>query len=237
MSRDHFDRRVNALTQLRVDDVRRPELRSDDEHHLRRVLRARPGEEIVLSNGHGEYCFATVADSGIVLASDSFIDPPMPERVLYLSPLKGDRSEVVVVKATELGITRVVPLCAHHLAVKFKGDAREKILSRWRRLAAEAVGQCRRTWDLVIDDPLEVTEVPSEVAVAEFGGTGSLDTVSAIAVGPEGGWAPGEWATDRTLIGLGEQVLRADTAAIAAATLLVATGPGWSRHTAGPEVR
>jgi len=54
-----WPRRVAALTQLRVADVARPELARDDDHHLRRVLRAEDGEEIVVTNGAGSWSSTT----------------------------------------------------------------------------------------------------------------------------------------------------------------------------------
>ena len=118
------------------------------------------------------------------------VDPPTPETTLYLAPLKGDRSEWAVAKATELGVSRIVPLVSERLVVKFRGEVRDKIVARWRRIAAEAGGQCRRTYDVVIDEPVHVRDVPVNVAVADFAGGGDWSGVRAVAVGPEGGWAP-----------------------------------------------
>ncbi len=230
MSRADLPRRVRALSQFRVDDLASLTLTPDDEHHLRRVLRAREGEEIVLTDGRGGYRFATVTSSSYEPASEIGQDDPLLDTTLYIAPLKGDRSENVVVKATELGVTRVVPLTSRFVAVKFRGEARDKALARWRRVAREAMGQCRRTWDLVIEDPVEVSGVPRDVAVADFGGTATLEGVRAIAIGPEGGWEHDEWPSEQPRVSLGDHVLRGDTAAIAAATLLVSRGAGWSRH-------
>lgn len=66
------------------------------------------------------------------------------------------------------------------------------------------------------------------MAVAEPGTTGSLRGVRAIAIGPEGGWATDEWPQNQARIGLGNTVLRGETAAIVAATLLVLRGEGWA---------
>jgi 16S rRNA (uracil1498-N3)-methyltransferase len=178
------------------------------------------GEELVVTNGSGSWSFATVQDSGLKRVSEVYLDPEPTAVALYMAPLKGDRSEWVVAKATELGVSAIIPLLSERLTVKFKGEAREKILERWRRISAEASGQCRRTYDLVIGDPVTPAQVPASVAVADFTGGTEMATVRALAIGPEGGWAPGEWTAERQVISLGSTVLRAETAAIAGAALM-----------------
>jgi 16S rRNA (uracil1498-N3)-methyltransferase len=220
-------RRVAALTQLRVADIDAPVLARDVEHHLRRVLRARVGEEIVLTDGAGSWRFATVAEEGLDVVSDVVVDPAAPETMLYLAPLKGDRGEWAVAKATEVGVSTIVPLVSQRLASKFRGEVRDKVLGRWRRIAAETCGQCRRTYDLVIAEPLTPEDVPDDVAIADFSGSGDWRGVRAVAVGPEGGWAPGEWAEERRRVGLGPTVLRGETAAVVAAALVTFTNGSW----------
>ena len=228
-----WPRRVAALTQLRVDDITVPVLGRDDDHHLRRVLRANVGEEIVLSDGRGAWRFASVAPSGLEVTSDVARDPAPTTTTLYFAPLKGERAEWAIAKATEVGVSRVVPLLSERVAIKFRGEARDKILARWRRIAAETCGQCRRTYDLVIDDPLTPAEVPADAAVADLVGDGAADVsgdwrgVSAVCVGPEGGWAPGEWEAARRRVSLGPTVLRGETAAVVAAALVTFTNGSW----------
>lgn len=224
-----WPRRVAALAQLRVEDPATPVLSRDDDHHLRRVLRAEIGEDVVVTNGGGDWSFAQVDEAGLRRVSEVHVDPVPAPATLYLAPIKGDRGEWAVAKATELGVTRIVPLVAARLAVKFKGENADKILSRWRRIALEAAGQCRRTYDILIDEPMRVADVPADVAVADFGGTASWANVHGVAIGPEGGWEPGEWDEARVRVGLGPTVLRAETAALAAATLLAAARGGWGR--------
>ena len=228
MSLIEFERRVNALTQMRVADVAVPILDKDDRHHLFKVLRAQAGEEIVVTDGRGSWAFASVGDGEIVRTSDVVQDAEPYPTELFIVPLKGDKSELAVSKLVELGVTSITPLISENMQVKFKGEHREKILERWHRIALEAAGQCRRTYDITINEPVKVSDVPVDVAVAEPGTTGSLRGIRAIAIGPEGGWAPGEWSEKQLRIGLGSTVLRGETAAIVAATLLVLRGEGWA---------
>jgi 16S rRNA (uracil1498-N3)-methyltransferase len=222
-----WPRRVAALGQFRVPDPQRPVLASEDEHHLRNVLRARSGEEIVVTNGAGSWCLCEVGDASLTRVTPVQVDPATPPTTIYLAPLKGDRSEWAVAKATELGVSRIVPLISERLTVRFKGESRNKILSRWRRIAGEASGQCRRTYDVLVDEPVNVSDVPSDVCVADFGGEGDWTGVRAVAIGPEGGWGASEWGVDRRRLALGPTVLRGETAAVAAASLLAFGAGGW----------
>jgi 16S rRNA (uracil1498-N3)-methyltransferase len=222
-----WPRRVAALGQFHVEVLAAPVLGRDDEHHLRKVLRANEGEEIVVINGKGSWALCEVTSSAIRRVSDVQTDPPSPETTLYLTPLKGDRAEWAVAKATEVGISRIVPLVSERMTVKFKGDAREKILSRWRRIAEEASGQCRRTYDVVVDEPVKVKDVQALVAVADLGATGNWAGLRSVAIGPEGGWASDEWDVGRRRVGLGPTVLRAETAGIVAASLLAFQAGSW----------
>jgi 16S rRNA (uracil1498-N3)-methyltransferase len=222
-----WPRRVAALGQFRVADPEDPVLGKDDEHHLRRVLRARTGEEVVVTDGHGAWSLCEVGETALTRVTSVHKDPARPITTLYLAPLKGDRSEWAVAKATELGVSHVVPLVSERVIVKFKGEARDKIVTRWRRIAAESCGQCRRTYDVVVEDPIDVANVPDDVCVADFDGDSNWNGVSSVAVGPEGGWAPGEWGEDRRRLTLGPTVLRGETAGIVAAALLAFGAGGW----------
>ncbi len=229
-----WPRRVAALAQFRVASLEMPVLEHDDEHHLRKVLRASEGEEVVVTDGRGSWALCEVLDDGLSRVSEVQLDPPAPETTLYLTPLKGDRAEWAVAKATEVGVCRVIPLVAERMTVKFKGESRERILARWRRVASEAASQSRRTHDLVIGDPVRVSDVHSLVAVADIGAPGSWGGVRSIAVGPEGGWANGEWGENRRRVGLGPTVLRSETAGVVAAALLAFQAGGWGFTLDGP---
>ena len=214
-----WSRRVAALTQVRVADVDLPVISRDDDHHLRRVLRAEAGEEVVVTDGAGSWRFATLTSTGLEVTSEVVVDPAPTPTTLYLAPLVGERGEWAVAKAVEVGVTTLVPLVSARVQ-RFRGESREKTLSRWRRIAREAAGQCRRTYDLVIAAPVTPSEVAPEVAICDHGGGRDWTGVRAVCVGPEGGWAPGEWDEDRVRLSLGELVLRGETAAVLAGALL-----------------
>jgi 16S rRNA (uracil1498-N3)-methyltransferase len=229
-----WPRRQAALAQLRVPDPAGPTLSRADEHHLRTVLRAREGEEVVVTDGAGAWAFARVAPGGLERVGEVAHDPAPADTALYLPALKGERAEWAIAKATELGVARVVALNTRRASVRLQGDARERVLARWRRVAAVAAGQCRRTHDLVVEGPVAPADVPADVGVAQSGGSADWRGVRAVAVGPEGGWEPGEWTSERRLLSLGPTVLRAETAAVVAAALVAFGAGGWGL-TLGPE--
>ncbi len=100
--------------------------------------------------------------------SDVYLDEPTPPTTLYLAALKGDHANWAVAKATEVGVSRVVPLLTRRAVAKFSGDVSDKTLARWRRITREAQGQCRRTYDVAIEEPMTVNDVPEDVAVADL---------------------------------------------------------------------
>jgi len=73
-----------------------------------------------VTDGEGSWSLCEVGDVGLHRVTSVEVDVETPETTLYLAPLKGDRSEWVVAKATELGVSRVVPLVSERLVVKFK---------------------------------------------------------------------------------------------------------------------
>lgn len=234
MSHDYWERRVAALAQFIVEDPERPVLVRDDEHHLRAVLRAKHGEEVVVTNGRGSWALCEVGDTQLTRVTPVHVDPVTPTTTLYVVPLKGDRSEWVVAKATELGVTTIVPLVSERMIVKFKGEVRDKILARWRRIAREASGQCRRTYEIEIADPLQACELPDDVAIADFSGGADWNGIRAVAIGPEGGWGREEWTGARQRVTLGPTVLRAETAGVVAASILAFGAGGWGFTVTGP---
>jgi 16S rRNA (uracil1498-N3)-methyltransferase len=232
-----WPRRVAALAQFRVDDPDDPVLSESDRHHLHHVLRARDGEEVVVTDGVGSWSIAEVKDNVLLRVTPVHLDSPALPTTIYLAPLKGDASEGAVVKATELGVSRVVPLVSGRVVVKFKGETRDRIVTRWRRLADEACGQCRRTYDVIVDEPLDVADVPDDVAVADFSGESDWSGVRDVCVGPEGGWAHDEWDERRRRLSLGPTVLRADTAGVVAAALLAFGAGDWGFTLDGRSLR
>jgi 16S rRNA (uracil1498-N3)-methyltransferase len=202
--------------------------------HLR-TLRLRPGERVVLFDEDGaehEVELSRVADraaEGIIVASRRPQREPAFDLVLAPALLKGDRMDLVVEKATELGVRRIAPVVSRHVV------GRGSRVDRWRRIAAAAAEQSGRTRVPLIDAPVELTALvravwPALRVLAWEGERGvSFESLPASAgaaiavVGPEGGFAPDEVDAARdagfATVALAPRILRAETAAIVTAAL------------------
>ena len=211
-----------------VADVAAPDLDPDDRHHLERVLRLRPGDPFTVADGRGRWRPCTFGPV-VAAAGDVASDPePAPRLTVAFALVKGERPELVVQKLTELGIDRIVAFTAARSVVRWDDQKAAKQVERLRRVAREAAMQSRRTRLPQVDDLASFADVlalPGAVAADRGGGALTLDTPTVL-IGPEGGWDPDERGRFGTTVGLGDQVLRAETAALAAGTILGALRSG-----------
>ncbi len=206
------------LGALSIDD--------DTVHHLRRVLRLRDGEQVSVTDGGGRWLLACVRVDGSSLtleASSEIVTeaPRVDPFTLAVAMPKGDRLDWLVQKVTELGVDRLTLLHADRSVVRWKPDRVDSQLVRLRRIADEACRQSRRVWRVEIDAPVEASGVLAHFVVAEPGGRHLDSADRSVAIGPEGGWSPDELDLARDLVSLGSNILRTETAAVAATTLCV----------------
>lgn len=229
------DRRVLRTSSAHVL-VSPAELRDDalvsldesTEHHLRRVVRLRDGEVVSVTDGAGGWRLATarVGHDGLRLEPHTAVVVDAPrERPIHLAVAmpKGDRLDWLVQKVTELDVDALTLLHAARSVVRWKPDRTDQQRARLQRVADEACRQSRRVHRLVIDGPRAALDVLDKFVVAEPGGDPLAAEHRAIAIGPEGGWAPEELEAARGRVDLGATILRTETAAVAAAALCVAT--------------
>ncbi|MSV29670.1 MAG: 16S rRNA (uracil(1498)-N(3))-methyltransferase [Bryobacterales bacterium] len=227
-----------------VDKVARggAEVCGDDALHLTRVLRVEAGETYEISDNERVYLAeVTLARKNRVefrTIEELPVDEPVVRLTLYAALIKFDRFEWIVEKATELGVETIVPVdtvrCEKGLA-----QAAEKRVERWRKIARESSQQSRRARMPVIEDPRQLNDVAYPVstgfALDEKPGLPALgavlppgSTAVSLLVGPEGGWtdAEREWLPPHgwTGVSLGRQILRAETAAIAALSVVAHAG-------------
>jgi 16S rRNA (uracil1498-N3)-methyltransferase len=227
---------VAAAAQVFVGDLAAPALSDDDSHHLRRVLRLRPGALVVAADGAGRW-------RPCRLGREAALDPdgevvrcaaPSPAVTVGFVPTKGDRPDWAVQKLTELGVDRIVLLRSARSVVRWdrRPEDGARALERLARVARAAAAQSRRPWLPALEGVTTVGELaiqlqPTVVHLADVGapawpGEVAAD-VTAVAIGPEGGWDDGERAAFAgRRLGLGPTVLRAETAAVAAGVLLCA---------------
>jgi 16S rRNA (uracil1498-N3)-methyltransferase len=139
---------------------------------------------------------------------------------------KGDRTEWAVAKLVELGVDRIVPLvCARTVGRRDQSDAHR--MDRLGRIARESAMQARLVYLPEIAGVTALAEMVSAgAAMAEPGGAPATLGTPTVLVGPEGGWAPSELVLGLPTVGLGETILRIETAAVVAGTLLTALRAG-----------
>ena len=211
-------------------DVERPELAVDDRHHLERVLRLRPGDDVSVADGRGAWRRCTLGPGG-VLAPVGEVERqrrPDPAITVAFAITKGERPELAVQKLTELGVDRIVAFPAERSVARWEGERAVRHVERLRRVAREAAVQSRRAWlpeVAPLTDLAAVLEERGAVMADPGGGPPSLATPT-IVVGPEGGFSDRERGLARGAVRLGPHVLRAETAAITAGALLVALRGG-----------
>ena len=212
---------------------------SGEERHHARVLRLRDGEEIEVFDGCGASCRARFELAASDEARARLIER-LPERhreppvaiSLAIAPLKKDRFEWLVEKATELGVARITAFSAERSVAQPSARRRE----RWQQIAIGAAKQCGRTVVPLIDEADDLSAVLARghrqpVLLHEAGPRqplmSTLDPETSevlLLIGPEGGFTNAELQHARAarvpIAGLGERILRAETAALAALALV-----------------
>jgi len=201
-------------------------LSSDNQHHLSRVLRLRDGAVISVCDGAGRWRLATVVGERqamrIEANGDIEIEPfPVAPLTLATAIPKGERLDWLVQKVTELGVDRLQLLDTDHSVVRWKSSDVDKKLLRLKRIAESAAQQSRRTFLPEVLSPVTASEILEGATVAEPGGRALTATDRMVAIGPEGGWSSKELAVAGDRVTLGPNVLRTETAAVAATTLCV----------------
>ncbi len=208
-----------------VDDLDGPELTDDDRRHLERSLRLGVGAGITIADGAGSWRLArfgpAVEPDGPVHHEPERARP----RVVGFAPVKGDRSELVVQKLTELGVEVIVPLVTERSVVRWDAARAERNRGRHQRIAREAAMQSRNPRLPRIEAPASLDDFVSawpDAALADPDGAEGPEALGVrrvVAIGPEGGFSPAE-LDGRPTVRLPGRILRTETAAIAAAVLL-----------------
>ena len=207
-----------------VEQLDSPALGDDDQHHLGRVLRLRDGESVTASNGRGQWRACVWRDGALEVVGEVVASAaPSVRCAVAFTPVKGDRNEWAVQKLTEIGIDEVIILAPTQHSVVRWSDA-DKQLRKLRVVAREAAMQSRRVWlpNIVGLAALHEVCAGDGAAVADPDGVALHAGVSLVVVGPEGGFAEEELPAGVPRVQLGDTILRAETATLVAATLLVA---------------
>jgi 16S rRNA (uracil1498-N3)-methyltransferase len=205
-------------------------LPADTVRHFARVLRLRTGEAVSVTDGAGGFRLCTVP---LDFAASGRLEPmrevrratrPSPSVAVGLALAKGDKPELAVQKLTELGVDRIVLFAADHSVVRWDEDKVARNLTRLRSVAVEALQQSRGLFLPVIElTSFDALASEAGAVRADAGGRApSLHRDRLVLIGPEGGWSERERSALPDAVSVATNVLRAETAAIAAASLWVA---------------
>ena len=223
-------------------------LEGDEHRHLARAARIRVGEEVWLIDGSGRRCLARVERIGresaevVVLKMD---EPEAPRTRVALAQglMEAKKLETVLEKAAELGCRDFIPVISAR-SLKASGERADKKLERWKRIAREAAKQCKAPLLTDVHAPRPLGELlgspgaEERLFLSEHGGRPLRDILAArtgpgarppasvvLLVGPKGGWTEGEERAIRQAgfeaVSLGRRILRAETAALAGAAMIV----------------
>jgi 16S rRNA (uracil1498-N3)-methyltransferase len=227
-----------------VDAIRNgaAELRGEEARHLTRVLRAEPGQRYEITDNQNAW-LAEIAEAQGDRVVFRVVEPApsseVPVRVTVAAALiKFDRLEWMIEKVTELGVDRILPFEAGR-SEKGLVAAAQKRAERWRRIAKESSQQSRRlrapevlpavSFEAILAEPSDCRYFLDEGSAPPLWRMLPVDRTRSAAValltGPEGGWTEKEH--ERAIVAgwqpvsLGPQILRAETAAMAAVAILV----------------
>jgi 16S rRNA (uracil1498-N3)-methyltransferase len=207
----------------------------DDIRHLYSSLRIRPGDRLYVSDDNRFQYITEVRslDKGravLEIKSSLSIDAGGPGIILYQCILKKKAMELVIQKATEIGVSMIVPVISSR-SISHAGGNDTKI-ERWQKISDEASKQSKRDFKCQLKMPVSLKDidigsydyffVPYEHASKDMDGTCILEAASRAAsiaylIGPEGGFSPDEagYLSDKkaVILRLGGNILRAETAA------------------------
>ena len=219
-----------------------------DVNHIKNVLRMKPGEEILISDGEKkEYdCEITALDSDYVEAGIMFVKEEgleLPSKVYLFQGLpKNDKMELIIQKAVELGVYAIVPMATKRAVVNLDDKKEAKKLARWQSIAESAAKQAKR---LIIPEVMPVMSFKEAVAFAKILDIRLMPYELAenmaytrevlakiepgqsigIFIGPEGGFAEEEvelaLSSQMETITLGKRILRTETAGMTVLSILM----------------
>ncbi len=227
--RRFFVENLNGLTEVFLE--------GEEFTHAKTVLRVEEGTEIVLLDGSGKEYSAVVSKiekrrlSAHITGCNLSDKEPKAEIYLLCGALKGDKTELVVQKATELGVTAVYVFSSEYCSAYMN----ENKLERLNKVAHEAAKQCLRArapkveyFGNLKDALTQAADCDNKLFACEFlteggGMPNSLKGSTAVVVGSEGGFSEKEYELAKSLgykgITLGKRILRAETAAITVCAL------------------
>ncbi len=220
-------------------DIKNNQISVTDEkaRYLKSVLRCKPGDEFIIFDGSGNCRKTKIITTGrkeviaeILQTFPCDVESPVSIK-LAQGILKGEKMDLVIQKTTELGVKEILPIIAERSQIKSTNK-----VNRWRKIAEEASRQSGRSVVPFVHDPVEFNKILSVnnkmggVIFYENEGIRLSEAVTSLVpspfvfVGPEGGFTKEEIVLAQknglSVVSLGKRILRAETAAISAVTLV-----------------
>ncbi len=217
-------------------------------HHLRDVLRLKRGDRVIVFDGKGlEFIgnIETISKNEAWIVIEKQLDVFKKSRfeiILAQGIAKGEKMDIIVRKATELGVSRIIPFAALRVVPKLSGEQIAKKTKRWQRIALEAAKQCRRDVVPQIEEPITFAEVLKryshgaekyiKIIPWEEEEKNKLKDIlnvedssgCVVLIGPEGGFSEDEVVEAKKTgflpVMLGPRILRTETAAISIAAII-----------------
>lgn len=231
--------------QVGEDKIR---IQGSDVNHMKNVLRMRPGEEVMVSDGNNLQYRCRVEDypegeAVLAILEAGLVDTELPSRIYLFQGLpKQEKMELIVQKAVELGVCQVIPVQTRRCVVKLDAKKAAKKVQRWQQIAESAAKQAGRGYipavsevmtfqeALAFSEALDIRLIPYELADGMEGTRKILDGIRpgqsvGIFIGPEGGFEKEEVSraveAGAMPITLGKRILRTETAGIAVLSILM----------------
>ena len=231
--------------QVGEDKIR---IQGSDVNHMKNVLRMRPGEEVMVSDGNNRQYRCRVEDypegeAVLAILEAGLVDTELPSRIYLFQGLpKQEKMELIVQKAVELGVCQVIPVQTRRCVVKLDAKKAAKKVRRWQQIAESAAKQAGRGYipavsevmtfqeALAFSEALDIRLIPYELADGMEGTRKILDGIRpgqsvGIFIGPEGGFEKEEVSraveAGAMPITLGKRILRTETAGIAVLSILM----------------
>jgi len=220
-------------------------LRGGDARHVLRVLRLARGDWLKLSDGQGKTFRAEIIATATThltarITEECASRQGTPPPLLAIAIIKHDRTEAIIQKAVELGIQRIVPFSSARTIPTFAAGIKDAKQVRWQRIAEEAAKQSGLPFQPKVDPPSTFEALMAIASTTElsllFWESERTQPISQLAsalksaaqklviIGPEGGFAPEEIARAQAhgvrTVSLGPQILRVETAAVAALAVI-----------------
>ena len=215
-----------------LPNFQQPTLSAEEAHHAIHVLRVKPGDTVNVFDGRGHEAQCRVGDAGALAILQQTSTPGLPCRIVLAQAIPKKNMELIVQKATELGVAAIVPLISERTVKR-----PESAPGRWREIALEACKQSGNNWLPEIHEPQEARAFLAAPGPFDLKLIASLQPDAKplkqiltkcssvlILIGPEGDFTPAELATAKSAgclpLSLGPLVVRAETAALYALSIL-----------------